>query len=53
MATPFPCSLTQCKKTTNLSLQRTFKVSCMQTPLEELYNVKVERKVTKMIDSIS
>ncbi|KAF3559003.1 hypothetical protein F2Q69_00011465 [Brassica cretica] len=47
MATPFPCSLTQCKKTTNLSLQRTFKVSCMQTPLEELYNVKVERKVSE------
>ncbi|KAF8063901.1 hypothetical protein N665_1177s0002 [Sinapis alba] len=50
MATPFSGSLTQCKKKTkNLSVQRAFfKVTCsMQTPLEELYNVKVERKVSQ------
>ncbi|KAF3554029.1 hypothetical protein F2Q69_00011472 [Brassica cretica] len=47
MATPFAGSLTQCKKTKDLSLQRAFEVKCMQTPLEELYNVKVERKVSQ------
>ncbi|CAF1822904.1 hypothetical protein YC2023_049871 [Brassica napus] len=47
MATPFAGSLTQCKKTNNLSLHRAFKVTSMQTPLEELYNVKVERKVSQ------
>ncbi|CAF1823564.1 unnamed protein product, partial [Brassica napus] len=47
MATPFAGSLTQCKKTKDMSLQRAFKVKCMQTPLEELYNVKVERKVSQ------
>ncbi|KAJ0240236.1 Plastid transcriptionally active 18 [Hirschfeldia incana] len=49
MATSFPGSLTQCqKKRNNLSsVQRAFKVTCMQTPLEELYNVKVERKLSQ------
>ncbi|KAG2308862.1 hypothetical protein Bca52824_028610 [Brassica carinata] len=47
MATPFPASLTQSKKTSKLSVQRAFKVTSMQTPLEELYNVKVERKVSQ------
>lgn len=49
MTTPFPGSVTACKKTNNLSVQRAFKVTCMQTekPLEELYNVKVERKVSQ------
>ncbi|XP_048591101.1 uncharacterized protein LOC125575325 [Brassica napus] len=47
MTTPFAGSLTQCKKTKNLSLQRAFKVTSMQTPLEELYNVKVEPKVSQ------
>ncbi|CAN7061564.1 unnamed protein product [Brassica rapa subsp. trilocularis] len=47
MSTPFPASLTQSKKTSKLSFQRAFKVTSMQTPLEELYNVKVERKVSQ------
>ncbi|CAH8264505.1 unnamed protein product [Arabidopsis lyrata] len=49
MTTPFPGSVTTCKKTNNLYVQRAFRVTCMQTekPLEELYNVKVERKVSQ------
>lgn len=49
MATSFPGSITSCKKTNNLSVQRAFRVTSMQIekPLEELYNVKVERKVSQ------
>jgi len=49
MTTSFPGFVTTCKKTNNLLVQRAFRVTCMQKekPLEELYNVNVERKVSK------